>query len=94
MAELNEMVQYVVFAIVRIERKQLTKPIRLSRDALFKLLFHNIFRNRPQIVLWHTHKEIEQRFEVNTKWSTRMCISHHPKLDDIIQKELCHHQPR
>jgi len=54
---------------------------------LFKL-FHNVFHNIPQIVLWHTRKEIKQRFEVNTKSSTRMRIFHRPKLDDIVQKNF------
>jgi len=40
--------------------------MRLSHNVIFKP-FHNVFCNRPQIDLWHTHKEIEQRFEVNTK---------------------------
>jgi len=29
--------------------------------------FHDVFRNTPQIVLWYSRKEIEQKFEVNTK---------------------------
>jgi len=39
-------------------------------------------------------KKLSKGLRWTPKSSTRICIFHCPKLDDIVQKELCHHQPR
>jgi len=39
-------------------------------------------------------KKLSKGLRWTPKSSTRMCIFHCPKLDDIFQKELRHHQPR